>query len=77
MIMTGLENKGVTANSPTTPRNRTSKKILPARCAKASLKFPSFTPVMCLAMARSGALHTLKGVPISSQNNPPMDREGP
>jgi hypothetical protein len=42
MIVTGLENKGVTANSPTTDRNRTSRKIRPARCEKASLKIPSF-----------------------------------
>ena len=42
IIITGLENKGVTANSPTTDRKRTSRKIRPARCEKASLKTPSF-----------------------------------
>ena len=41
IMIAGLENKGVTANSPTADRNRTRRKIRPARCANASLKIPS------------------------------------
>ncbi len=40
-MMTVWENKGVTANSPTTARNRTRRKIRPTRCEKTSLKIPS------------------------------------
>jgi hypothetical protein len=43
-MMTLWENKGVTANSPTTARNRTRRKIRPARCEKTSLKTPSSAP---------------------------------
>ena len=44
IIMTGLENNGVTANNPTMARNRTRRNIRPARCVKASLKAPSQNP---------------------------------
>jgi len=37
IIITGRENKGVTANNPTTDRNRTKRKIRPGQCPKTSL----------------------------------------
>lgn len=46
IIITGLENNGVTANNPTIAKNRTMRNIRPAQCAKASLKAPSQNPAV-------------------------------
>lgn len=44
IIITGLENRGVTANSPTIAKKSTNKKIRPGLCPKISLKTPSSAP---------------------------------
>ena len=45
IISTGIENKGVTANSPKIAKKSTNRNIRPALCPKISLNRPSLMHV--------------------------------